>query len=100
MYRYAWSSSTKTLTGSPARAAVDSSIADIRKQPSPVSTAVGRPGTAAWAPSAAGIDQPIAWLSVGLNYVRGRAAVYASAARCSDTDTSTNSRPYSGNAQR
>ena len=28
-------------------------------------------GMTRWAPIAAGIDQPIAWLSVGLKYVRG-----------------------------
>ena len=60
------------MTGSPSRAAVDSSGIAIRKQPSPVSVATTRPGHARWPPIAAGTLQPIDWLSTGLKNVRGR----------------------------
>ena len=45
---------------------LDGSMAVIRKQPSPVIVTTCRPMWTRWAPRAAGIDQPIAWLSVGL----------------------------------
>ena len=61
----------KNFTGNDSRAAVEISMADMRKQPSPVIVTTGLPGFTFWAPIAAGIDQPIDWLSVGLKYVRG-----------------------------
>src|SRR5881227_2229077 len=79
----------KNLTGRHSRAAVEISIADIRKQPSPVTVTTCRPGSTRCAPSAAGIDQPMLWLSVGLKKVRGRHAVKTSAAQYWDTVTST-----------
>ena len=51
---------------SPSRAAVATSIALIRKQPSPVRHTTWRSGRTRWAPMAAGTAQPIDWLSVGL----------------------------------
>ena len=84
------------MTGRFSRPAVEISIAVIMKQPSPVIVATFLSGLTRWAPNAAGIDQPIAWLSVGLKYVRGLFTVKASAARCSLTVTSTKTRPSSG----
>src|SRR5262245_7603877 len=88
----------KNFTGNPSRAAVEISIADIKKQPSPVTVKVCRPWKAFWAPSAAGIDQPIDWLPVGLKKVRGCRQVYASVAQYCETVTSTKVRA-SGEAQ-
>src|SRR5262249_52672437 len=85
-----WSSRTKNLTGKCSRAAVEISIADIRKQPSPVIVTTCRSPCTRWAPRAAPIDQPIAWLFVGLKNVRGSYVVNTSAAQYCDTVTSTN----------
>src|SRR5438045_55290 len=58
---------------------------DIRKQPSPVMVTVSRQGKVRCAPRAAPMDQPIAWLLVGMNQVRGPVAVKASAAQNCET---------------
>src|SRR5579883_961480 len=79
----------KNLTGRCSRAAVEISVHDIKKQPSPVMVTVCLCGWARCAPSAAGIDQPIAWLFVGLKKVLGAVVVNVSHARYCDRVTST-----------
>src|SRR5262249_40409057 len=68
---------------------VEVSMADIKKQPSPVMASVCRLGCTRWAPSAAGMDQPMAWLFVGLKKVRGWVVVKVSVAQYCDSVTST-----------
>ena len=41
-------------------------MADIKKQPSPVTQTTWRSGRTRWAPIAAGIAQPMLWLSAGV----------------------------------
>ncbi len=41
-------------------------MADIKKQPSPVTQTTWRSGRTRWAPMAAGIAQPMLWLSAGV----------------------------------
>src|SRR5262245_65941270 len=82
----------KNFTGRPARAAVEISIADIKKQPSPVTVTTCRPGWTTCAPRAAGIDQPIDWLLVGLKKVRGWQQWNTSVAQYCETVTSMKAR--------
>ena len=64
-------------------------MADIRKQPSPVMQTTRRSGRTRWAPMAAGIAQPMLWLSAGVKYRRGPWTSIASEAQCVEAVTST-----------
>ena len=68
---------------------MDISIADIRKQPSPVIDATIRSGLTRWAPIDAGIAQPMLWLFAGVKNRRGPGTSIASAAQWTEAVTST-----------